>query len=356
MKRSTCISIILILLILLLVPDASTHAASGVSIKTKLYTYKGQQYVQVVGGDKKVVEKINKTLKLHAVSAAKENTELKKLQKHYFLNSIAKTKFISNQKLSIVYEDSRYSGEVHSNEIATTYNFDLKTGKRLFLNSVAQTDQQKYNLFDGIEAKLKLNKKAYSDVFQNFPLMNRSSFYFYNEGIVIVFNPYEVGPYVAGFIEVKIPFTKINAKTDMVMFNLNKSTLDLMAEGVLPGFKGVRLGQSKAEVTQILRSSTDESYYESGGLFWILKGIDHASFNFDDEGGLDHLRDVYLSSKAFPMRTFKDVEQILGKTERYESSDYLGQTMISYRLGQVTLVFTSDTSDEDVSEILISKR
>jgi hypothetical protein len=103
-----------------LFPKHSIHAASSASIKTKIYTYKGKQYVQIVGGNKKVSDKINKTLKLHAVAAAKGNAELKKMQKYYYLSSTAKTKYISGQKLSVVYEDSLYSGGVHSNEIATT--------------------------------------------------------------------------------------------------------------------------------------------------------------------------------------------------------------------------------------------
>ncbi|HFL3236746.1 TPA: RsiV family protein, partial [Clostridioides difficile] len=181
---------------------------------------------------------------------------------------------------------------------------------------------------------------------------------FYNDGVVVVFDPYEVGPYAAGFIEVKVPFKKINDASDEPIFKLNKTTLDTLSQGIIPGFNGVRFGQTKAEVTRILNTTTKESYYESGGLFWILKGLSYASFNFDDESNLDHLRDIYLGAKAFPMKTFKDVEQILGKTKRYESSDYEEDTLISYKLGDVFIEFTSDSYDEteSISAILISKR
>ncbi|MDR9748538.1 DUF3298 and DUF4163 domain-containing protein [Paenibacillus taichungensis] len=357
MKGKSIIGIVLILLIVLLLPAHSIHAASTGSIKTKTYSYKGQQYVQIVGGDKKVSGKINKILKSHAVATAKGNAEVKKMQKHYYLNSTAKTKYASDKKLSVVYEDSLYSGGAHSNEIATTYNFDLKTGKQLFLNNVTENNQQKYNLMNEVEAGLKVSKEAYSDLFHNFPLTNKSSFYFYNDGVVIVFNPYEVGPYAAGFIEVKVPLKKINAVSEVPLFNLNKATLDTLSQGIVPGFKGVRLGQSQAEVTRILNTSAGQSYYESGGLFWILKGIDYASFNFDDES-TDSLRNVYLGTKAFPMKTFKDIEKILGKTERYESSNYDGDVLISYELGKVYIEFTSDLHDEteSINGIMISKR
>lgn len=358
MKGKSIVGIVVILLFVLLIPNPSIHAASSAPIKTKVYTYKGQQYVQIVGGDKKISEKINKILKLHAVAAAKGNAEVKKMQKNYYLNSTAKTKYTSAQKLSVIYEDSLYSGGAHSNEVATTYNFDLKTGKQLFLNNIAETDQQKYNLFDSIEAGLKVNKKAFPDVFQNFPLMNKSSFYFYNDGIVVVFDPYEVGPYASGLIEVKVPFKKISDASDEPIFKLNKATLDTLSQGIIPGFNGVRFGQTKAEVTRVLNTTTKESYYESGGLFWILKGLSYAAFNFDDESNLDQLRDIYLGAKAFPMKTFKDVEQILGKTKRYESSDYEGDTLISYKIGGVFIEFTSDSYDEteSINAIMISKR
>ncbi|PQP83588.1 hypothetical protein C0Q44_02535 [Paenibacillus sp. PCH8] len=357
MNRKSFVGIVFILLFAFMIPNSSVHAASSDSIKTKVYSYKGQQYVQIVGGEKKVVEKINRTLKLHAVEVAKLNAKLKKTQKYYYLNSIAKTKYASNQKLSVVYEDSLYEGGVHGNEVATTYNFDLKTGKQLFLNNVAENNPQRYNLLGGVEAGLKASTKAYSDLFHNFPLTNKSSFYFYNDGVVILFNPYEVGPYAAGFIEVKVPFKKINEASSVPLFNLNKSTLNTLSQGIIPGFKGVRLGQSQAEVTKNLNTSMEQSYYESGGLFWILKGIDYASFNFDEES-IDSLRNVYLGTKAFPMQTFRDVEQLLGKTERYESSNYDGDMLISYTLGQINIEFTADSHDKSelINGIMISKR
>jgi hypothetical protein len=88
-----------------------------------------------------------------------------------------------------------------------------------------------------------------------------------------------------------------------------------------------------------------------------LKGLDYTSFNFDDESNLDHLRDIYLGAKAFPMKTFKDVERILGKAKRYETN-YEGDTLISYELGNLFIEFTSDSYDEteSINGIMISKR
>lgn len=130
----------------------------------------------------------------------------------------------------------------------------------------------------------------------------------------------------------KIPFKKINAVSQVPLFNSNKATLDTLSQGIIPGFQGVRLGQSKEEVTHVLNTTM--------GLFWILKGIDYAFFNFDDES-TDSLRNVYLGTKAFPMKTFMDIEQILGKTERHESSNYDGDILISYEPGTVYIEFTS---------------
>ena len=130
----------------------------------------------------------------------------------------------------MLYTNSAYGGGAHSNEWSTSYNFDLKTGKRIYLNHVAQTSGQKYNLYDGIGAGLKSNKDAYEESRDRFPLTPEMSFYFTNNGISVVFDPYEVGPYAAGSIEVKVAYNKINADTDATMFNLSKDVPAMVQE------------------------------------------------------------------------------------------------------------------------------
>ena len=81
MKRKTLTGAVLILLFAMWLPTYSAYATNAISVKRKSIHTKGQQYVQIIGGDKKITEKMNKILKYHAVMAASDNTEMKKMQK-----------------------------------------------------------------------------------------------------------------------------------------------------------------------------------------------------------------------------------------------------------------------------------
>lgn len=107
--------------------------ATSVKVKTSVHNYKGQQYVQINGSNKTVVNKINKALKGHAVNAAKVDRENKADNKSYYNKSFVETKYNNFEKLLIVYTDALYSGGVHANYWIITYNFDLRTGDRIIL-------------------------------------------------------------------------------------------------------------------------------------------------------------------------------------------------------------------------------
>ncbi|WP_090739193.1 RsiV family protein [Paenibacillus sp. Mc5Re-14] len=92
----------------------------------------------------------------------------------------------------------------------------------MFLNNVVKTNKQAFHLFEGIEFALQANKNVFAEKTRNFPLINKSNFYFYNEGIGVIFNPYEIGSYVAGFIEVKVPYSKIQSESGMFL-DINKN-------------------------------------------------------------------------------------------------------------------------------------
>ncbi|MFE6076939.1 DUF3298 domain-containing protein [Paenibacillus sp. NPDC057886] len=310
----------------------------------------------MMGGEQKVKDKINKTLKIHAVNAAKENTYLQKQQDSFYWNTTAQTKYNQDNLLSIVYTDYYFRGGAHGYEQVTTYNYDLTTGTRLYLNQVVQTNKQAVNLAEGIEIALKSNENVFPESFYNFPLSNISSFYYQNTGIVMVFNPYEVGPYASGFIEVKVPFSKIQSEVSRPFFDLNKDTIQELKSGRIPGFENISFGQTKAEVSIALKSSESEPYYEPemGGLFWIFEGVEYASFNFGEEDS-DRLNHVYLSWKTLPMKTFSDIEKILGKGKKSENAIIQGEYLLSYRFGDTRVHFASDSTEGLIHGITISQ-
>lgn len=354
MKKVLATILIFSITFVLFIPNNIVSAAKPHTVNTKIHTYKGQKYVQITGGNQQVKDKINKVLKTYAVKASQENVELKKQQNYFYRQTTSETKFNNNQRLSVVFKDYYYKGGVHGYEEATTYNFDLKTGSQLFLNNVTKTNQQSVNLFDGIESGLRVKKEVFDDKIRNFPLSKKSSFYYYNDGIVIIFDPYQVGPYVAGFIEVKVPYTRIQSNNTLPFLDLTKDSVKYLKQGKLPGFKEISFGKTIKQVSDALNSKVRESYYESGGLFWIFERWNYASFNFSEESG--RLAYVYLSARAFPMKGFDDIEKILGKGTRFESTEYEGEFVLTYQFDNVYLEFTSESPKESVNAIKISKR
>ncbi len=354
LSRIFIILLSLTFLITPITPISITNAAQENVVETKVYPYKDQKYVQITGGDQNVRNKINKILKIHAVNAAQENATLKKQQSHYYRTSTVETKYNAKELLSVVYKDSYYKGGVHGYEEATTYNFDLKTGTQLFLNNVVKTNKQAFHLFEGIEFALQANKNVFAEKARNFPLINKSNFYFYNEGIGVIFNPYEVGSYVAGFIEVKVPYSKIQSESGMFL-DINKNFAAELQHGKLPGFNSISFGQTKAQVMETLNARKGESYYEMGSLFWYFEELDYISFHFG-EGATDSLSHIQFSSKSFPMKTFSDVEKILGKGEKTESSNYDKVKILSYDFGDVHVDFESSLENTTISGINIWKK
>ncbi|MNC50648.1 hypothetical protein D3C75_999010 [compost metagenome] len=77
-----------------------------------------------------------------------------------------------------------------------------------------QNDDQLANLEDSISSSLRAMYNANQGIFEeninDFPLDQEPAFYLYDKGIVIRFYPYEVAPYAAGFVDVKVPYSKIS--------------------------------------------------------------------------------------------------------------------------------------------------
>lgn len=214
------ISLLLVLSFFIYLVLPLNYSEAATTVKTKVHTYKGQQYVQITGGNKAATNKINKALKVHAVNAAKWDRENKLDDKNYWYKTVASTKYSKNERLSVVYTDALYNGGIHENYGTTIYNFDLKTGSRITLNDVANTESKIYNLVEAIAANLqaKYNKgePIFKESIYNFPIGPDSAFYYYDSGIVIRFDPYAVAPFSEGVIDVKVPYTTINKANNYI--------------------------------------------------------------------------------------------------------------------------------------------
>ncbi|WP_046214398.1 DUF3298 and DUF4163 domain-containing protein [Paenibacillus wulumuqiensis] len=214
MKRKWFYFVVALLFIGVLAHPESGSADSTNTVTTKVMVYKGQQYIQLAGGDRVVINKLNKLFKEHAVKAASSNRKLKKENASYSYTTQASTKYNKANKISVMYTDYVYTGGAHGMYGIVMYNYDLKTGKSYELKDYIQNQTQKNNLKNAISASLQAKYDAGENVFEDriydFPLEVNTDFYYYQKGIVVVFYPYEVAPYAEGIVSIKVPFDTIN--------------------------------------------------------------------------------------------------------------------------------------------------
>jgi len=214
-KKFRWINYLLItVLIAIILPIGHVEAGNTITVKSKVQYYKGQPYIHLTGGKKSVTDQLNKTLKLHAVKAARLDKEEKRSNKNYFYITMASVKYNAKEKLSVVYEDHVYTGGAHGMDATTSYNYDLRTGKELKLSEYVTDDTQMEKVEKSISNSLLAMYNAGVSIFEeniyDFQLDQTSQFFLYDEGIVIRFHPYEVAPYAKGFVDIKVPFSKFS--------------------------------------------------------------------------------------------------------------------------------------------------
>ncbi|WP_445491185.1 DUF3298 domain-containing protein [Niallia sp. 03133] len=117
-------------------------------------------------------------------------------------------KYNHKNKLSILFNDYQFTGGAHGNTIITTYNFNLQNGDIYTLDDFF-TSPQTYKKVTAYEKNYMLK---YPDIFYpetkefySFTVTNQTSFYFADDGLYLIFQQYEVGPYVSGKPIIKIP-------------------------------------------------------------------------------------------------------------------------------------------------------
>lgn len=119
-----------------------------------------------------------------------------------------KVKFNSNNKLSILFNDYQFTGGAHGNTVISSYNFDLKSGNQLTLDDFLPSEREYEQVTNYALAYMKNHPEIfYSDSteFADFKVTNETNFFLSDKGIVLIFQQYEVGPYVSGNPSILIP-------------------------------------------------------------------------------------------------------------------------------------------------------
>ncbi|MBQ7943180.1 MAG: DUF3298 domain-containing protein [Lachnospiraceae bacterium] len=109
---------------------------------------------------------------------------------------------------------SNYTGGAHGNYGYTGYTFDVETGELLTLDRVIADDEGfQAAAIQRILEVLEAEPYA-SGVFSDYEATVRGAFaqdgfltwYLSQDGIVVTFDPYEVGPYAMGAVEIPLPY------------------------------------------------------------------------------------------------------------------------------------------------------
>ena len=115
--------------------------------------------------------------------------------------------------LSITYDDTSYLGGVHGYTGRCGHTCDIRTGRELTLADLtdnydaflsAAVDQLKDIISYGAEYAAYGLNDGYED--QLAGLFRDGNWYFNDEGLVLMANPYELASYAAGLIEFTLPY------------------------------------------------------------------------------------------------------------------------------------------------------
>lgn len=117
----------------------------------------------------------------------------------------------NNDLLTIIYSGDGYSGGAHGYYYEFYKNFNIDKNKTYQLSEIVTTQDAK--TWYPILLKNYLKDHEEEMLFEKeIPLTD--NFYFDDKNITFVYNQYEIAPYVAGVIYIKIPFSEISQFTN----------------------------------------------------------------------------------------------------------------------------------------------
>lgn len=213
-------------------PIDKANAASSTKAKVTVKKYQNKsdlKYPQVSGLKSTTAQKkINNVLTQHIKKSYKNYlTNIKDMKAckkdsqyseypyicEYTYQTSYNVKYNNNGKLSILVSDYMYTGGAHGSSVATTYNFDLKTGSQHKMSNIL-TSNTKYTKVTNYAIEYMIN---HPDIFfadditlNDFKINKNSQFYFTTNGIYLIFQEYEVAPYSSGNPIIKVPSSVYN--------------------------------------------------------------------------------------------------------------------------------------------------
>ena len=130
----------------------------------------------------------------------------------YSLMRQTNVRYNARYLLSLTYDDTSYMGGAHGYTGRTGHTFDIRTGQELTLADLADNYdaflsaavEQLRDISYGAEYAAYGLNEGYED--QLAALFRDGTWYFNDEGLVLIANPYELASYAAGLIEFTLPY------------------------------------------------------------------------------------------------------------------------------------------------------
>ncbi|WP_216935091.1 MULTISPECIES: RsiV family protein [unclassified Acinetobacter] len=142
--------------------------------------------------------------------------ELKALSASHSISLMIKPKILNSGDplATVVLNSSYYLGGAHGSSAQTYYNFDLEQQKLVKLDDIiaakqkAKLEARAYDAFKNwvLESKLAKDVAEYEQAWK-FKLTD--NFYLAQQGLVLQYAEYEIGPYVAGLPRLMIPYEQL---------------------------------------------------------------------------------------------------------------------------------------------------
>lgn len=153
---------------------------------------------------------------MYANAFIKIDEELKALSSSHQISLMIKPKILQSKGslATVVLNSSSYLGGAHGSTAQHYYNFDLKNQKQIQLNDLllpkqkATLDKLAHDAFKAwiVDSKLANDPKEYEEAW---PFQVTDNFLLGEQGLILQYGEYEIGPYVVGLPRLVIPFDQL---------------------------------------------------------------------------------------------------------------------------------------------------
>jgi len=144
------------------------------------------------------------------------DNELKALSNNHQINLLVKPKIIQSQGkvVTVVVNSSSYLGGAHGSAAQHYYNFDLKEQKQVKLENLLRPEKKAaleklaHGAFKAWVTDSKLANSV-SEYEQAWPFKLTENFLLGDQGLILQYGEYEIGPYVVGLPRLVIPYDQL---------------------------------------------------------------------------------------------------------------------------------------------------